>query len=75
MIDDARWINAAREVPSRNTSISWVPVKNGRGIKPAAAGGIEEPTSIVIRSPAPRLIADPGVAKRGVHDPLPIREG
>jgi len=74
MIDDARWINATREVPSRNTSISWVSVKNGRGIKPAAAGGIEEPSSIVIRSPAPRLIADPGVAKRGIHDPLPIGE-
>src|SRR5258708_40300012 len=74
MIDDARWINATREVPSRNTSISWVSVKNRRRIKPAATGGIEEPPSIVIGSPAPRLVADPGVAKSMIHDQLSIRE-
>src|SRR5258708_23911148 len=51
-----------------------VSVKKRRGIKPAPARGIEEPSSVMIGSPAPRLIARPGPAKPRIHDPLPIRE-
>src|SRR2546426_1797516 len=74
MIDGARGMNATGETPSRDNSIPRVSVENRRGVKPAAAGRIEEPSSIVIRSPAPRLKANPGVAERGIHGPLAIRE-
>src|SRR5204862_441765 len=33
-----------------------------------------QPSSIVIGSPAPRVIADPSPPKSGIHEPLSIRE-
>src|SRR2546423_3737727 len=36
---------------------------------------MEEPSSVVIGRPPPRLKTDPGPAKRGIHDPLPVGEG
>jgi hypothetical protein len=74
-IEGVRRMNALGKPPSRTDRVHRVSVENRRGIKPAAAGGIKEPSSIVIGSPAPRLIADPGPAKCRIHDPLPIREG
>src|SRR5258708_27063001 len=73
-IDGLRRMNAPGEPPSRTDRVHRVSVENRRRIKPDAAGGIKEPSSIVIGSPAPRLIADPGPAKCRIHDPLPIRE-
>src|SRR6266446_1082524 len=73
-IDGTRGMNAPGEPPSRADWIPWVSVENRRGIKPAAAGGVEKPSPIVVRGPAPRLIAEPGPAKSGIHDPLPICE-
>ena len=73
MIDGARRMNAAR-APSRTDKISRVSVEKRRGIKPAAAGGIEEPSSVMIGSPTPWLVADPSRAKAGIHNPLPISE-
>src|SRR5947207_12898195 len=72
-IDGTRGMNATREPLSRYAGVS-VSVENRRGIKPAAARGIEEPSSIVIGSPAPRLRASPGPAELRIHDPLPTRE-
>src|SRR6202521_1116603 len=74
-IDGTRGMNAPGEPLSRADWITWVSIENWRGIKPAATGGIEEPSSIVIGSPAPRLIAHPSPAKSGIHEPLSIREG
>src|SRR5258708_13800368 len=75
LIDGSRRMNAPGEPPSRTDRVHRVSVENRRGIKPAAAGGIKEPSSIVIGSPAPRLITDPGPAECRIHDALPIREG
>jgi len=62
MIDRVRRMNALGESPHWPDRISGVSIKNRRRIKPSAAGSIEEPSTIVIRSIAPRLIAEPGVA-------------
>src|SRR6266851_7095426 len=74
MIHGTGGMNAFGESPHRTDGIPRVSVKSRRRIKPAAAGGIEEPSSVVVGRPAPRLIAGPGPAKRGIGDPLPIRE-
>src|SRR5258708_28082910 len=73
-IDGLRRVTAPGAPPSRTDRVHRVSGETGWRIKPAAAGGIKEPSSIVIGSPAPRLIADPGPAKCRIHDPLPIRE-
>src|SRR5258708_35378241 len=67
-------MNSRGGPPSGTERVPGVAVENRRRIKPAATRGIEKPSSIVIGSPAPRLVADPSPAKRGILDPLPIRE-
>lgn len=61
-IDRMRRMNPLGEAPHWTDRIARVSVENRRRIKPAAAGGIEQPAAIVIRSIAPGLIAEPGVA-------------
>src|SRR5439155_11330836 len=75
MVDGARRMNSRRKPPYWPDWIPGVSIKNRGRIKPAAARGIEEPSSVVIGRPPPRLKTDPGPAKRGIHDPLPVGEG
>ena len=75
MIDGARWMNSRRDTPYRTNRITRVSVENRGGIKPAAAGGIEKPSPIVVGRPTPGLKADPSPAKPGIHDPLSVGEG
>src|SRR5260370_25250312 len=51
-----------------------MPGKHRRGKKPSAAAGIKERASVMIRSPAPRLVAHPSPAEGRIPDPLPRRE-
>jgi hypothetical protein len=74
MINRVRRVN--RKPPSSGTDrITRVTVKNRGRIEPAATRRVEEPSPVVKRGPAPRLIAHPSPAKRGIHVPLPIGEG
>jgi hypothetical protein len=67
-----RRMNDGREAPSRTSPRS---VNHWRCIKPAAAAGVEEPATVMVRSPAPRLGTHPRPAERRVPNPLPGREG
>src|SRR5437016_5445225 len=75
MVDGARRMNSRRKPPYWTDWIPGVSIENRGRIEPAAARGIEQPSSIVIGRPPPRLKTNPGPAKRGIHDPLPVGEG
>lgn len=74
-----RSINRARRMHnrpnrlSRETSIASVTaiaIISGRRIKPAATRSVEEPAAVVIRSPAPRLVAGKSPAETRIPQPL-----
>src|SRR5580704_19663084 len=69
-----RTIERVRRMEGGRNTISWVtPINSeicGRRIEPAATRGVKEPAAIVVRSPAPRLVAGKRPAKAGIHDPL-----
>jgi hypothetical protein len=73
-IDKAGRMNDLGVSRHRAESVPRVSVKDRRGIKPAAAGRVEEPSTIVIGGPAPRLIADPSGAEKRIRNPLAICE-
>src|SRR5438445_6789462 len=55
MVDGARRMNSRRKPPYWTDWIPGVSIKNRGRIEPAAARGIEQPSSVVIRRPPPRL--------------------
>src|SRR5580704_7608422 len=70
-IKRARRMDDGWNTPNRVTSISVI--SWGR-IEPPAAGGVKEPTAIVVRSPTPGLEAGEGPAEAGVPQPIAHRE-
>lgn len=69
-----RPIESVRRMNDGTNSSSGVPRENGEvnrwGIKPSAAGSVEKPASVMIRSPTPGLKAGKGPAEAGIPNPL-----
>lgn len=67
-IERVRWMDDGRKTLSWVTPISSV--IRWRRIEPAATRGVKEPAAIVVRSPAPRLVAGKSPAEAGIPHPL-----
>src|SRR5689334_18819141 len=74
MIDRSRRMNSRRESPDGSTGAGIEAVTNRRGVKPASAAGVKQPSTIMIGRPAPRVEAVPSPTERGIQNPLAIRK-
>src|SRR5271169_4054288 len=69
-IERVRWMDDGRRPLYRVTTVASVAEVRWWRIEPSAARGVKQPTTVVIRSPTPRLIASKCPAETGIPHPL-----